>query len=61
MCAEIVNLNRARKAKERAGAEAKAAENRATFGRTKGEKAKDAGAKSKLTGHLDGHKLDDKS
>jgi len=58
MVAEIVNLNRARKAKERASAEAKAAENRASFGRTKGEKAKDAGAKSKLTGHLDGHKLD---
>jgi hypothetical protein len=59
MTAEILNLNRARKAKERAAAQTKAAENRATFGRTKGEKAKDAGAKSKLAGHLDGHKLDD--
>lgn len=58
MAAEIVNLNRARKAKERAAAETKAAENRATFGRTKAEKSKDAGAKSKLAVHLDGHKLD---
>ena len=36
--AEPVNLNRARKAKARADAEAKAAENRVKFGRTKAEK-----------------------
>ena len=37
--AELVNLNRARKARARTDAEAKAAENRAKFGRTKAEKA----------------------
>lgn len=36
--AEIVNLNRARKAKARDAAQAKATENRAKFGRTKAEK-----------------------
>jgi len=37
--AEIVNLNRARKAKARDVAQAQAAANRAAFGRTKAEKA----------------------
>jgi hypothetical protein len=36
--AEIVNLNRARKAKARSGAEATAAANRIVHGRTKAEK-----------------------
>ncbi len=36
--AEPVNLNRARKAKARTDAEAKAAENRVRFGRTKAER-----------------------
>jgi hypothetical protein len=36
--AELVNLNRARKAKARADAGAKAVENRAKFGRTKVER-----------------------
>lgn len=36
--AELVNLNRARKARARTEAETKAAENRAAFGRTKAEK-----------------------
>ena len=34
-----VNLNKARKARARATAQAKAVENRVKFGRTKGEKA----------------------
>ena len=33
-----INLNKARKAKEKAEAEQRAKENRAKFGRTKGEK-----------------------
>jgi hypothetical protein len=36
--AEIVNLRRARKSKERAREEAEAAQNRAVFGRSKAEK-----------------------
>lgn len=55
MSAEVVNLRRARKAKTRADAEAKAARNRAAFGRTKAEKtlkqAQDALAASRLEGH----------
>lgn len=35
---DIVNLNRARKAKTRETAKAKASENRAAFGRTKAER-----------------------
>ncbi|MFN3583155.1 DUF4169 family protein [Phenylobacterium sp.] len=35
--AELINLNKARKAREREQAKAKAAENRVRFGRTKGE------------------------
>jgi len=37
--AELINLNKARKARERATAKSQAAENRAKHGRTKGEKA----------------------
>lgn len=37
--ADPINLNKARKAKARAGGKAEAAENRVRFGRTKGEKA----------------------
>jgi hypothetical protein len=54
--AEIVNLNRAKKAKARAGKEASAAENRVKFGRTKAEKAKDAAEKTKAEKLLDAHK-----
>ena len=36
--AEPINLNKARKARERVEAEAKAAENRVRFGRTKAER-----------------------
>jgi hypothetical protein len=38
MSAEIINLRRARKAKERRSAQARAEENRAAFGRTKRER-----------------------
>ncbi|KTF70411.1 DUF4169 family protein [Sphingomonas sp. HT-1] len=40
--AEIINLNKARKARAKATAEAQAVANRARFGRTKAEKARDA-------------------
>jgi len=39
--AEIVNLNRARKAKARSAARTQAVENRAKFGRTKADKTLD--------------------
>jgi hypothetical protein len=56
--AEIVNLNRARKARARAEAEARAAANRAAHGRTKAEKAKDVAAREKRDALLDGALLD---
>lgn len=57
--AEIVNLNRARKAKRRAGEEAQAAANRAAFGRTRAEKLKDAADRARLEQALDGAKRGD--
>jgi hypothetical protein len=36
---ELINLNKARKAKARAAGKARASENRVRFGQTKGEKA----------------------
>ncbi|MET3713278.1 hypothetical protein ABIC65_004008 [Sphingomonas trueperi] len=40
--ADILNLNKARKARAKATAKAEAEANRARFGRTKAEKARDA-------------------
>ncbi len=54
--AEIVNLNRARKAKARAAAGAQAAVNRAAFGRTKGEKAAARADAERAKRDLDGAK-----
>jgi hypothetical protein len=54
--AEIVNLRAARKARARAAADAKAAVNRVAFGRTKGEKARDAAETARGEGVLDGAK-----
>ncbi|MFH5924110.1 DUF4169 family protein [Roseomonas xinghualingensis] len=57
--AEIVNLNRARKIREREAAVAKAAANRAAHGRTKAERMKDAAAKVQRDALLDGARLED--
>jgi hypothetical protein len=57
--AEIVNLNRVRKAKARDAAETKAAENRAKYGQTKAERARLAAEKAKLRAVTDGAKKDD--
>jgi hypothetical protein len=57
--AEIVNLNRARKAKARDAAEAKAAENRAKYGQTKAERARLASQKDKLRAAIDGAKKEE--
>ncbi|MFY8093336.1 MAG: DUF4169 family protein [Niveispirillum sp.] len=55
---EIVNLNRARKAKARQERETQAAENRIRFGLTKDEKKRRAAEEAAAARHLDGHKLD---
>ena len=57
--AEILNLNRARKAKAKTDAQTKAAENRAKFGRAKADKALDAARADKLKRDLDGAKCED--
>ena len=52
---EIINLRRARKAKERAGREQAAAENRRIFGRTKAEKLADKAEKERAARTLRDH------
>lgn len=56
---DVVNLNRFRKKKARAGKEQRAEENRAKFGRTKAEKQKTEAEGAKLARHLDGHETED--
>ncbi|SMQ64575.1 protein of unknown function [Devosia lucknowensis] len=56
--AEIINLRTARKAKARTAKEVAAEANRLKFGRTKGEKLKDATEKARAEKHIDGHKRD---
>ncbi len=51
--AEIINLNRARKARARDGKAAKAVENRIRFGRTKAEKLVDAEERARIERLLD--------
>jgi hypothetical protein len=57
--ADIVNFNQARKAKAKADDKARAAENRAKFGRSKVEKTLDAARADKLKRDLDGAKRED--
>ena len=57
--AEIVNLRRARKARDRASAEAKAAQNLITFGRTKAERNLTETEKTLAGRRLEGHRLSD--
>ena len=54
--AEIRNLNQARKARAKADDKAKAAENRAKFGRTKAEKTAEAAKAAQRQALLDGAK-----
>lgn len=58
--ADIINLNKKRKAKARLVKEKKAAENRIKFGRTKKEKQIEKLENERHERHLDGHKLEDK-
>ena len=57
--AQIVNLNKARKAKARTEAKARAAGNRAKFGRPKAEKAAEEARAEKAARDLEGHRLSD--
>jgi hypothetical protein len=57
--AEILNLNRARKAKVKADDKARAAENRAKHGRSKIEKTLDQLRAAKLKRDLDGAKREE--
>jgi hypothetical protein len=57
--AEIVNLNRFRKAKTRADEKRQAAENRVAFGRTKAEKVADKAERERAARALDGVKRDE--
>ena len=56
--AEIINLKRARKTKERAEKRKIADQNARKFGRTKGEKKRDDVIATKAKDHVDQHKLD---
>ncbi len=56
--AEIVNLNKYRKARERAESTRRSAENRILHGRTGPEKISDASVKSLGQKKLDGERLD---
>jgi hypothetical protein len=57
--AEILNLNKARKAKAKTDDKTRAAENRAKHGRNKADKALDAARADKLRRDLDGAKRED--
>jgi hypothetical protein len=52
----VVNLNKARKVRARTEAEAQAAQNRLTFGRTKAEKTLTTARNAKLAREADAHK-----
>ena len=55
--ADIINLNRFRKARSRAEDEKRAADNRVAFGRTKAEKAQSAAEKALTEKRQDGLRL----
>jgi hypothetical protein len=57
--AELINLNKARKAKARLAGKAQAAENRARFGQTKGQKDVTRLDAERARRELDGKKRED--
>jgi hypothetical protein len=57
--AEIINLNRARKARIKAEDKTRAAANRAAHGRTKAQKQSADKERERAARQLDGQKLDD--
>ena len=56
--AEIINLRQARKNKARADKEARAAENRVSFGRTKAEKTQAKAERDLVKSRFEAHKRD---
>ncbi|WP_137137149.1 DUF4169 family protein [Rhizobium sp. FKY42] len=58
MCADIINLKLARKAKARSEKERQAEQNRITFGRTKQEKSLTKALNEKASKQLDQGKLE---
>ena len=56
----LINLNRVKKRKEQERAETQADINRARFGRTKSERARDELLTSRAQDHLDQHRVDSK-
>lgn len=56
---DVINLNKARKAKARASSRRAAAANRVKHGRTGAEKAADRAAEERRVRDLDGRLLDD--
>jgi hypothetical protein len=58
---EIVNLNRARKARRREEDATRADANRIKFGRTKEERKREADAESRRQRELSGKRLDEES
>jgi hypothetical protein len=57
---DLVNLNKARKAREKAAREAEAAANRAKHGRTGAEKANDRRAEARRQALLDGARREER-
>jgi hypothetical protein len=55
---ELVNLKRFKKRSEREQAAKQADTNRARFGRTKSERARDESQTSRANDHLDQHRID---
>jgi hypothetical protein len=58
MSAEIINLRQARKRRAREARAAEATANRARFGRTGAERAREALSDARARQHLDGHRLE---
>lgn len=56
---EVINLNKARKARDKAEAKRAADANRLTFGRTKAERQTTQKERDRDAAKLDGHKLDE--
>ena len=58
MTSNIFNLNKARKAKDRAEKDKRAEQNRARFGRTKEKRTSDSDEKARRNTLLDGAKIE---
>jgi len=58
---EIVNLNKARKARDKAAAKRTAEANRLTFGRARAERDATKAERERASAMLDGHKLEDET